>query len=288
MDPITAAAIAGGASSLIGGFVGAHQDEIEAQKQRDLAYDQIALQREFAQNGISWKVQDAQKAGIHPLYAMGASTHSFSPVSVGGGGGSIRGDMAREMGQNVGRAATAAVSGPDQELHKLTLASAQADLDGKLIENQLKASELQRLNGSPTKPMPFGADNFVPGQGDSGSLVKVKPLERTASQPGRLAQEAGWRPDVSFSRTDTGLTPMVPESLSESLEDDFIGKLLWRIRNNLVPNFSKDGAPAASQLPKGKNFWGWSHLKQEWQPRRTPENWYSGWAPKGSGRSLKY
>lgn len=37
-----------------------------------------ATQREFAQNGIQWKVEDAKKAGIHPLYALGASTASPS------------------------------------------------------------------------------------------------------------------------------------------------------------------------------------------------------------------
>jgi hypothetical protein len=42
------------------------------------------LQREFAQHGISWKVADAARAGIHPLAALGVQTHSASPVHVGG------------------------------------------------------------------------------------------------------------------------------------------------------------------------------------------------------------
>lgn len=37
-------------------------------------------QKEFAQNSIQWRVQDAQKAGIHPLYAMGNSP-GYTPVS---------------------------------------------------------------------------------------------------------------------------------------------------------------------------------------------------------------
>jgi hypothetical protein len=38
----------------------------------------IKYQREFAQHGIRWKVQDAIAAGIHPYYAMGAPTSSFN------------------------------------------------------------------------------------------------------------------------------------------------------------------------------------------------------------------
>lgn len=36
-------------------------------------------QKEFAQNGILWRKQDALRAGINPIYALGASGASFSP-----------------------------------------------------------------------------------------------------------------------------------------------------------------------------------------------------------------
>lgn len=36
----------------------------------------VNLNKEFAQNSIQWRVEDAKQAGIHPLYAMGASTSS--------------------------------------------------------------------------------------------------------------------------------------------------------------------------------------------------------------------
>lgn len=46
------------------------------------AEEQIKLQREFAQNGIQWRVADAKKAGIHPLYALGANTATYTPVDM--------------------------------------------------------------------------------------------------------------------------------------------------------------------------------------------------------------
>ena len=127
----------------------------------------------------------------------------------------------------------------------------KAELDGKFLDNQIRASQLQKLNtpaSGPPAPSGSDTDNFVPGQGNS-PLVINKPLTRTVSAPGRPAQEAGWRPDVSYSRTDTGLTPMVPESLSESLEDDMVGKILWRVRNQLLPNFTGQGKPPLHMLP---------------------------------------
>ena len=62
-----------GVGSLIGGLMGrdAQRDANEAQER--MAAQNIALQREFAQQGIQWKVVDARKAGISPLYALGAS-----------------------------------------------------------------------------------------------------------------------------------------------------------------------------------------------------------------------
>lgn len=40
------------------------------------------MQKEFAQNSIQWKVEDAKKAGIHPAIALGAQGYSASPSYV--------------------------------------------------------------------------------------------------------------------------------------------------------------------------------------------------------------
>ena len=63
------------------------------------AAQQAALQKEFAQNGIRWKVADAKAAGLHPLSALGAQTISYQPVSVGQDFSAFG-----QMGQDVSRA----------------------------------------------------------------------------------------------------------------------------------------------------------------------------------------
>lgn len=236
---------------------------------RDLNREQfernIALQREFAQNGIRWKVEDARRAGLHPLAAIGASGASYSPVGVVGADTPMNAiESAARMGQNISRAVSATSTEQEKEMQALQLASARLDVEGKAIDNQIRASHLATTRQAGGNPPMAGSTNFIPGQGNSG-VMRVKPGERTASQPGRLAQEAGWVPDVGFARTDTGLTPVPSKDVKERIEDQLIPELMWAVRNQLAPNFGL-GTPPRSQLPRGASRWKWNYLKQEWQP----------------------
>lgn len=75
MLPLAAAGI-GAASNLAGSY-------LSSQAAKKNAENNMYMQVAFARHGLKWKVKDAQEAGIHPLYALGASTHSYNPVSVG-------------------------------------------------------------------------------------------------------------------------------------------------------------------------------------------------------------
>ncbi|MEM3753884.1 MAG: hypothetical protein QW518_08940 [Thermofilaceae archaeon] len=61
-----------GLGSLAGGALGAWATN-KANKEN------VKFQKRFAKQGIQWRVADAEKAGIHPLYALGAQTASFTP-----------------------------------------------------------------------------------------------------------------------------------------------------------------------------------------------------------------
>ena len=69
----------GGAIGGALGLIGAGQSQASAERLNQLNYEH---QKEFAQNGIRWKVADAKAAGLHPLAALGASTASYSPSAV--------------------------------------------------------------------------------------------------------------------------------------------------------------------------------------------------------------
>lgn len=130
-------------ASLIGGFLGkSSQDKANEIAQQNAA-NNIALQKEFAQNAIQWKVADAEKAGIHPIYALGGSTTSFAPVSVGVSGANPLADSMSSMGQNVARAA-AAYSSPKDRLG----AAAQVAQGQELQYNKLKLENMELQNAA--------------------------------------------------------------------------------------------------------------------------------------------
>lgn len=97
-------------------------------------------------SGIRWRVKDAQLAGIHPLYALGANVGS--PAMVGGGGqyddGLGRGLAA--MGQNIGSAIavlpTAEQRGyareqmqREREIHRVKMAEHQASIMARMEQS---------------------------------------------------------------------------------------------------------------------------------------------------------
>lgn len=266
MDPLIGGALIGVGSSLLSGIMGRDANREANAKAEAAAAANIAMQKEFAQNGIRWKVEDAKAAGIHPLYALGASSPSFSPVSVGTAPDMSMPSAMADMGQNISRAVSATRTAPEKEMATIQLAQAKAQLDGSVIDNQIKAMQLKNL-ANPSPSFPAGdSGNFIPGQGNS-PLVRVKPSERSTSAEGRPAQQAGWVPDVGYARTDTGLTPVPSQDVKERIEDQMIPELMWAARNQLAPNLGTARPPPKSMLPKGASEWKWSFWAQEWQPK---------------------
>lgn len=148
------------------------KEQIKAQQ--EMAAQNIALQKDFAQQGISWKVQDAKNAGIHPLAALGAQTSSFSPVSVG------TVDMSN-VGQDLGRAVKAMAAEQDREEQAKGEATKIALQKGKLENDILKtevASRRARMSqesGQVGPPVPLprsGPVRTVDGLAVSDDKVK--------------------------------------------------------------------------------------------------------------------
>lgn len=81
-----------GAANLIGGGISA----LTGKQAGDREYER---QKEFARSGIRWRVEDAKAAGIHPIFAIGANTSTYSPQAAVGMDYGVS-----QMGQNIGRA----------------------------------------------------------------------------------------------------------------------------------------------------------------------------------------
>lgn len=114
-----------GGASLLGGALSS-RGQARANEQN------AALQREFAQYGIRWKVADAKAAGLHPLYAIGAvspsAQASYSST-----------DMGRSVSQAGSRVADHVRYSREERSRKAENAKRRLLMQDQLLLEQMKA-----------------------------------------------------------------------------------------------------------------------------------------------------
>lgn len=234
----------------------AHQENIDKRNYSDMVNRQNAdLQREFAQNGIRWRVEDAGRAGLHPLYALGGSGAGASPSYQMADQTSMAG-----MGQDLSRAIHATRTADERAMASLQLQRAQ-------LENELLAGQVRTQNASQVGP---------PMPGTTG-LVKPKPNMPVVQDPGAPGREAGSINDFAYSRSGDKWFITKSTDITERTEDDFMQSVQWAIRNQLIPIIAKDKkdpiwgkkfvppAPPSEPLEKGKR-WHWTGFYYEQVP----------------------
>lgn len=254
---IGAAAI-GGATRLIGGAMSNKSSEKAARMN-------AAMQMQFARKGIQWKVEDAKAAGVHPLYALGAQTHTFQPTYVGSDYSHIG-----EMGQDIGRAVHS-MANNKQKVDAYTQQLRDLQLErGRLENDVLKAklaSEVAKVTQGSQVSMPTVTQRYlIDGQGPT-ALVEDKPLERVASDPDLKAAEAGSVAGISYIKTPTGYDIAKSKDAAERLEDDTIGNLAFAWRNRVLPSlpFGHYASHPPPFDPGKGRVWIYHPLYQEWR-----------------------
>lgn len=93
--------IIGAGIGAIGKLLGGGSDRKAARKAQQ---QQMAWDRHVLQNQIQWRVEDAKKAGIHPLAALGAQISPASPLPGVPGGGDAIADGMGAIGDAIARA----------------------------------------------------------------------------------------------------------------------------------------------------------------------------------------
>ena len=218
-------------------------------------------QREFATQGIQWRVKDANKAGIHPLYALSANTPTYSPSTVGTGDGGIS-----AAGQDLGRAVSSMYGGTARENREFVRAHQRLQLRKMGLENELLASKIATIRQPGTAPQTAHVGgSLIDGQPQSG-LVDTRPMRRESAHKRHPSTEAGTVTDTGLLRTQTGWAPVMSHDAKDRLEEDWPGNLGWQIRNRLVQMFGYNYHPA---LPKGRTFYYNPYMAeyQEYTPR---------------------
>ena len=275
----------GAAGSIVGGILGnsaasqASQQNYEAQK-------------EFAQNGIRWRVADAKAAGLHPLAALGAQTPSYTP-SAFVGDTSFLGDAAQTFGQGIGRAAEAKMTARERARERaiadqsVALTMENSRLKNEFLQTQIAAQKQDMaLQLSRSAAMSVRTQQAVPGMPSlerDGTVIagqaqayptagtKVKPVEVSTSLPGSTHQQAGLNPDVKWRKTSTGYKVAMSDQAKSDNEDDWFGTLQWNLSNRVAPVFSSVSrrgiTPPRSWLPPG-HVWVYYPAAGEFRAKR--------------------
>lgn len=181
--------IAGGLISGVGSLLGANQSKKNVERQAQMNY---LAQKEFAQNGIRWRVDDAKKSGIHPLFALGANTSGFTPIS-GYSGDSGISDFSASMGQSFERAVQAKQTPAEREIQRLQQEKLfDLDVRQKEANIALTNAEISRVSRLiqqqvPAMPSASGKTNtIIEGQAQSqpGVSKEIPPLVQFYQVPG--------------------------------------------------------------------------------------------------------
>jgi len=187
-------------ASLLGGLFGSKSAKKDRQQQ--LA---------FAKNGISWKVADAKKAGIHPLYALGASTPGYTPVGSGGLAEGIS-NAGQAVGEGVSKATAkasplvASQIGVNQAQKDLLIAQRETVLQNARNKALGATGVTNKLPNPERIETPIG--NFTPARGTSSQKIEDDVGGGTAEVVGAIRSIGGiWNelaPDVKAAIIKAG------------------------------------------------------------------------------------
>lgn len=258
---------------MLGAIIGAGASLASSLLGSKSAKDNVKYQKQFAQNQVQWKVEDAKKAGIHPLAALGMPTHSFSPVSTDHSG-------IAQAGQDIGRAVDATrdkkerVDAYTQEVRRLSLE--KGGLENQILRAELasKVARVKQPGSPPASPNPANPD-LIPGQGNSPG-IENKGMERQGWKDGNPSQEAGAVTDTGHARTGQGTYAVTPsKDVKDRIEDIEPAELSWFLRNQVIPSVKPSHHNPPYKAPYGK-YWELNPVTGEYK--------LYDYRPRGPGR----
>lgn len=249
----------------IGGIAGSFLGKSSADKN-------IELQKQFAKNGIQWKVEDAKKAGIHPLAALGAQTHSFAPVSIGDPVSAL-GNAGQSLDRAIESTSSQTTRATSYDTQLRTLQLERGQLENEILRADLASKNALRLQAGRSPGIPTNThDQALVGHPDLPSvpgIVTDNAMPRIAPNSSSPHAEPGAVTDTGYARTQHGWFPLYSKDAKERLEDDTIGELQWAFRNRILPFFSDHYMAPPPHVPLASaHYWQFNPATGEYTQRR--------------------
>lgn len=244
--------IGAGLGSTVGGGVDSNKAAKTKQgyynNQMDLAKQQMQFQQDYVKSVMQWRVEDAKKAGVHPMAALGMSNPGYSPVSLPSIPSSAGTDASlnpMEFGQSLNYAATKAKD-RQQQAQMVDLQIRGLELDNEYKQamiNQTKVDTLassiasNQALGSPAAPTFTPESQHVPGQADSGD---TSILGKGSHRLFNIAMHGDSAVLV--------LNPEISDGVSESMVSNTIASIVREIETGNNPDLVDE---IISHFPKG-------------------------------------
>lgn len=236
-------------SSLLGGIFG-------KKKQKN----DTAFQREFAQKGLGWKIQDGKKHGLHPLASIGGVGAQYQPTA-----GSPMADAAAGVGRGIETYAARRQDAP--------LAKKQAELiDAQIAESRsrtlLNASNARRPIYGPTPGVTgvtSGLEGMDPGEGGTRPVRREPTPDMPARQKVSLGKDSAVGPnpeafEVGISELLAGAAIYGPQWLAKKISRNMSS----RAQKNAPP--TRKGTRLGELVTRGNFEYQWT--KNGWKGRR--------------------
>lgn len=250
-------------SEAVGGLADLEIADENRRYARDAEDRAAALQREFAQHGIQWRVADAKAAGIHPVFSMSGGGAAYAPSPVTINAPSV-GDRFSRIGQHFSRAVEAQET-PEQ---KTSRHLSEREALSRIRRNEAEAAMFDRQRIVSGPGMPSGVESG-PLASQASSIVnsginqtRLEPSKATSPRVGdeslAAADDVFWKEFVVGKNGSKWLLPNADSSseAAEALGESFM--LTWAtIRKNLAENpyFLSENSwllPFADDIREGK------------------------------------
>lgn len=181
----------------------------DAHRNREEARRQFNSQMDFQRNATQYRVEDALKAGINPLAALGVSSNVSPTISTGyGSGDSSWGNAASRAGDRIQNAIDRLTERDTEDEANYRKQSRALDLEGQRLQNEHLRLQNAVLS-QPGVPDPVGTGEFLwrPVEDMDGNIrmvVNQDVLENDNDNAGYLASlvnaaRNGWIDPTSAS-----------------------------------------------------------------------------------------
>lgn len=201
-------------------------------------------QKEFAQMGIQWRVEDAKAAGLHPVFALNGGGAAFSSPSVSTSGSYGVENSLQDLGQNVSRAVAAQETPEQREVRLMNFKVQESNITRNEAEAAYYRAQEAKIRGAgpgmPSTLLGPSGQNVTSGTGqqsvvipdwdqyEAGNIgaVQLKPNEVVSSVLSRPYLAPGVKP--MWDKADFGLPGM--REMYVPRTDDFWetwGELSW-------------------------------------------------------------